>query len=364
MARRCGMALLLAASVVPAGHAAKTPEQIFQQASQSVVVIHATDNEGNLVNQGGGVVTARELVTTNCHVIEGAARLEVQMRQQTYTGTVAASNEERDLCQIRVPQLFAPRVTLNTGRVRVGQRVYAIGAPEGLELTLSEGLISSLRDFDGSQYIQTSAAISQGSSGGGLFDTEGRLIGITSFFVGEGPNLNFALPAAWIVELERGGRARAAVGEQEPAEARWLRRVSDARAKKDWPAVVNLSQQWVRVAPKSARAWQELGDAYAATNRPRRAIPAYQQAVRYNGNSFDAWHNLGWTYLALNQYDRAIEAIEEALRITPGHPRATYNLGAAYHGQGLRDKVREVHAQLRRLDPALAGQFAKRYVKP
>jgi tetratricopeptide (TPR) repeat protein len=231
-------------------------------------------------------------------------------------------------------------------------------------LTLSEGLISSLRDFDGSQYIQTSAAISQGSSGGGLFDTEGRLIGITSFFVGEGPNLNFALPAAWIVELERGGRARAGAGEQETAEARWLRRVSDARAKKDWPGVVSLSQQWVRVAPKSARAWQELGDAYAATNRPRRAIPAYEQAVRYNGESFDAWHNLGWTYLALNQYDRAIEAIQEALRIAPGHPRATYNLGAAYHGQGLRDKVQEVHAQLRKLDPALAGLFAKRYLKP
>jgi len=364
MGHHSAIVLLLAALLGPAVAAAKTPEQIFQQASQSVVVIHAFDADGNPVNQGGGVVTARELVTTNCHVIEGAASLEVHLRQQTYTGTAAASNEERDLCQIRVPQLSAPRVTLNTGRVRVGQRVYAIGAPEGLELTLSEGLISSLRDFDGSQYIQTSAAISQGSSGGGLFDTEGRLIGITSFFVGEGPNLNFALPAAWIVELERGGRARAGAGEQETAEARWLRRVSAARAKKDWPSVVSLSQQWVRVAPKSARAWQELGDAYAATNRPRRAIPAYQQAVRYNGDSFDAWHNLGWTYLALNQYDRAIEAIQEALRITPGHPRATYNLGAAYHGQGLRDKVQEVHAQLRRLDPALAGQFAKRYVKP
>ena len=202
MARRCGMALLLAASVVPAGHAAKTPEQIFQQASQSVVVIHATDNEGNLVNQGGGVVTARELVTTNCHVIEGAASIEIHFRQQTYPASPASANEDRDLCQVRVPQLPAPRVTLNTGRVRVGQRVYAIGAPEGLELTLTEGLISSLREFDGSQYIQTSAGISQGSSGGGLFDTEGRLIGVTSFFVGEGPNDESERSGAYIFERE------------------------------------------------------------------------------------------------------------------------------------------------------------------
>lgn len=362
MIRQAACAFLVA--TMPAAWAAKTPEQIFQQASQSVVVIHAYDGAGNPVNQGGGVVTARELITTNCHVIEGAATLEVQFRQQAYAATPVAANEERDLCQIRAPQLNAPRVTLNTGRVRVGQRVYAIGAPEGLELTLTEGLISSLREFDGSQYIQTSAGISQGSSGGGLFDTDGRLIGITAFFVGEGPNLNFALPAAWIVDLERGSHPRTAGGGQEAAEARWQQRVNEARAKKDWSNVVSLSQQWVRVMPRNARAWQELGDAYSATNRPRRAIPAYQQALRYDGESFDAWHNLGWTYLALNQYDRAIEAIQEALRIRPGHARATYNLGAAYHGQGLREKVQEVHGQLRKLDPPLAAQFGKRYVKP
>ena len=364
MHRRPGFAFLFAAAIVPAVAAAKSPEEIFQQASRSVVVIHAYDGEGNPINQGGGVVTGREFVTTNCHVIENAMRLDVHHQQQVLNATPATANPDRDLCQIRVPQLSAPRVMLNTARTRVGQRVYAIGAPEGLELTLSEGLISSLREFDGSQYIQTSAAISQGSSGGGLFDTEGRLVGITAFFVGEGPSLNFALPAAWIVELERGGRPRTAGDGQDAAETRWLHRVSEARAKKDWPGVMSLSQQWVRVMPRNARAWQELGDAYSATNRPRRAIPAYQQAVRYNGDSFDAWHNLGWTYLALNQYDRAIEAIQEALRIRPGEARATYNLGAAYHGQGLREKVQEIHAQLRKLDPVLAVQFAKRYVKP
>lgn len=224
---------LLVAAAMPGIAGAKTPEQIFQLASQSVVVVQAQDAEGNPINQGGGVVTGRELVTTNCHVIEGAAAIEVLYRYQSYAATPASANEDRDLCQIRVPELVAPRAKLNTGRVRVGQRVYAIGAPEGLELTLTEGLISSLREFDGSQYIQTSAAIAQGSSGGGLFDTEARLIGITSFFVGEGSSLNFALPAAWIVELERGVGARA--GGQEPAEARWARRIGDARAKKDWP---------------------------------------------------------------------------------------------------------------------------------
>jgi len=362
MQRFFGVAFFLASAVMPAAAAAKTPEQIFQQGSQSIVVIHASDGEGNPINLGGGVVTGRELVTTNCHVVEDAAKLEIHYQGQSFPATPVAANQDRDLCQIRVPQLQAPRAILNTGRLRIGQRVYAIGAPEGLELTFSEGLISSLRDFDGSQYIQTSAAISQGSSGGGLFDVEGRLIGITAFFIAEGQNLNFALPASWIVELERGGRATARGGAQESPEARWIRRVSDARAKKDWVGLLTLAQQWVRAMPRSARAWQELGDAYSAVSRPRRAIPAYQQAVRYNAESFDTWHKLGTTYLALNQYDRAIEASQEALRLKPGDPRATYNLGAAFHGQGQRDKVQEIHVQLRKLDAAVAGEFARRYL--
>lgn len=360
------LVILLVLAAAGAAHAAapgKTPEQIYQQASQSVVVIHAFDAEGNPINLGSGVVTGRELVTTNCHVIEDAGRIEVTYQGNSFPGTPGAVHQERDVCQVRVAQLSAPRAQLSTGRLRVGQRVYAIGAPEGLELTFSEGIISSLRDFDGSQYIQTSAAISQGSSGGGLFDVEGRLIGITAFFIAEGQNLNFALPASWIADLDRAGRPAAARAAPDTAEARWLSRVSEARSKKDWPGVLTLAQQWVRAMPRSARAWQELGDAYFAINRPRRAIPAYQQSVRYNAESFDVWQSLSATYLALNQYDRAIEASHEALRIRPGHPRATYNLGAAYHGQGQRDRVLEIHAQLRKLDAKLAGEFARKYLK-
>lgn len=363
MLRSLAIVLLLAAAPARAAAPGKSPEQIYQQASQSVVVIHALDGEGKPFNLGSGVVTSRETVTTNCHVVEDAARIEVTYQGSVFTATPEAANQDRDVCQIRVPQLNAPRAVLGTARLRVGQRVYAIGAPEGLELTFSEGIVSSLRDFEGSQYIQTSAAISQGSSGGGLFDVEGRLVGITAFFISEGQNLNFALPASWIADLERAGRPMAKAAPTDAADARWLRRVADAKAKKDWPGVLTLAQQWVRAMPRSARAWQELGDAYFAINRPRRSIPAYQQSVRLNAESLDVWNSLGATYLALNQYDRAIEACQEALRIKPGDLRATYNLGAAYFGQGQRDRVQEIHGQLRKLDARQAADFARKYMR-
>jgi hypothetical protein len=74
--------------------------------------------------------------------------------------------------------------------------VYTVGAPSGLDLTLGEGLVSSLRTHNGYRYIQTTAPISAGSSGGGLFDSSGNLIGITTFLIRDAQNLNFAVAAS------------------------------------------------------------------------------------------------------------------------------------------------------------------------
>lgn len=358
---RIGAVVFFASFV--SGLEAKTPEQVFQEASRSVVVIHATDQDGKPVNQGGGVVTGRESVATNCHVVTEGARLSVHYDKRVLKAILKHSDLERDLCQLEVPGLNAPRAPLWTGRLRVGQRVYAIGAPEGLELTISEGLISSLREFDDEQYIQTSAAISQGSSGGGLFDSEGRLIGITSFFLAEGQNLNFALPAKWIEALgSRPAGVAGLAGEKDRVAKKWAARIAGLKAKKDWAGVLSVAQQWVRSQPTQATAWQELGDAYRGINRPRRAVSPYMQALRIDPDFFESWRNLGFSYLALNQYDRAIESFAEALHLKPDDATALYNTGVAYYFQNRQDKAKEVHAALGKLDPKMAQEFAKKYI--
>ena len=362
---RAALVIALVAWAVPAH--AKTPEQIFQQASRSVVVIQAFDREDNPLNQGGGVVIGAESVVTNCHVLEDAAKLVVGYNKEQYDARLAHADHERDLCQLAVPRLNGPRATLWTGRLRVGQRVYAIGAPEGLELTFTEGLVSSLREFEGSQYIQTSAAISQGSSGGGLFDTEGRLVGITAFFLQDGQNLNFAAPASWISQLaaRAGGTVSttSASAARDSVAKRWTARIAKAKAKKDWAGVLTLAQQWVRAQPTHAAAWHELGDAYRGMNRPRRAVSPYEQALRLDPELYESWLNLGFSYLSLSQHDRALDAFEEALRIRPNDPTALYNAGVAYHFQNRPDKVKETYASLRARDPKAAEEFAGRYLK-
>jgi hypothetical protein len=174
-------------------------ESVFASVAPSVARILARDAGGQPVSQGSGVVIGAGTVITNCHVTQGASEISVKVGNEEYRGSLAGEDLEHDLCRISVAGLNAPAVAISSvSTLRTGQRVFAIGAPQGLELTISEGIVSALREFPGGKMIQTSAPISPGSSGGGLFDASGQLVGVVTFQHKFGQNLNFAVPADWI----------------------------------------------------------------------------------------------------------------------------------------------------------------------
>ncbi|HEX7465441.1 MAG TPA: S1C family serine protease, partial [Usitatibacter sp.] len=181
---------------------ARNAENIFAEISPSIVSVHSADGSGRQTKQGSGVVTGSGRVITNCHVVSGADQITVASAGETRSASLYVSDEEFDLCSLDVTGLNAPAVTIRgIGGLRTGQRVFAIGAPLGLELTISEGIVSSLRDTASGKVIQTTAPVSPGSSGGGLFDVDGKLVGIITFQQRSGQNLNFAVPADWIFEM-------------------------------------------------------------------------------------------------------------------------------------------------------------------
>lgn len=198
-----GMLLALAA---PRAFALE-PDKLFEKVSRSVVLVLNNGDKG-LQATGSGVVIAPQRIVTNCHVLRRAKSVEVKLGNARYGTQLLHPDVERDLCMLEVKDLAAPALEIAPlAGVRIGQKVYAVGAPRGLELTLSDGLVSSVRGKAGEQLIQTSAPISQGSSGGGLFDENGRLVGITSGLIESGQNLNFAIPAEYIRELPERGQA-------------------------------------------------------------------------------------------------------------------------------------------------------------
>jgi hypothetical protein len=215
-----GTALLFAAAFALVGatrsaaQASSTPpvatttppsaSQVFKLVSPSVFVVEALDWKSEVTAFGGGVSVAKSLVVTNCHVVQGSWAVRVKQGEREWVAIDMGDyyDSERDLCMLHVRGLNAPTVSIRaSSSLQVGETAYAIGAPEGLELSVSEGIISALRgcgECEDAKLIQTTAAVSPGSSGGGLFDSSARLIGITSFRIEEGQNLNFALPGEWV----------------------------------------------------------------------------------------------------------------------------------------------------------------------
>lgn len=188
------------ASVPPAQSEPVTPSavELYSRLSTSVMRILAMrklkKGEEQDLAGGSAVAITPELAITNCHVIADMDYYGTRIGEKVSTLRLAAGDRARDVCILHSKVGLHPVTTTRSfDELKVGERVYAIGSPQGLQNTLSEGIISGLRRSDGIRYIQTSAPISQGSSGGGLFDEKGRLIGITTFAIKGIGNLNFAV---------------------------------------------------------------------------------------------------------------------------------------------------------------------------
>ena len=221
--RSVAAALWLALLALAPSAQALTPAELFTMVSPSVWRIRTYDKEGLPLAIGSAVVVGPGQLVTNCHVLRKASRFVVAHEKQSVPGTLELWDTKRDLCRVTAAIGDAPVVALaDSAGLTIGQNVYALGSPEGFELTLSAGLVSGLRRDTAERLtlIQTSAPISPGSSGGGLFDDTGRLVGVTTMVSAarSAQNLNFALPTEWVRELpQRHAEARQQAASQASA---------------------------------------------------------------------------------------------------------------------------------------------------
>jgi serine protease Do len=192
-------------SILPAHIYALTPDQVFDKVKDSVVVVKTVDAQGKMKGFGSGVLLPSGKIATNCHVVEGGISYQVGRGNQLISATLYGEDGDKDICLLDAKGITGKPAQLGkAANLKVGVPVYAVGAPQGLELSLSDGIVSQLRGGP-PPLIQTTAAISPGSSGGGLFDREGRLVGLTTLYLEGGQSLNFAMPVEWIGESNTNG---------------------------------------------------------------------------------------------------------------------------------------------------------------
>ncbi|MFT6285499.1 MAG: hypothetical protein ACJA09_000234 [Alcanivorax sp.] len=166
---------------------------IFELRSPTIWTL--TSNDGKETTLGSAVAVARNRLITNCHMINSPAKISLRQGTQRLSAFLSSADPEGDRCILQVAQPLPGYVisARESKVVRIGEDVAAIGNPKGLDTSLSRGIIAQKRQKSGRAYLQTDAALSSGSSGGGLFDAEGNLVGITTFTVAAGENLNFAI---------------------------------------------------------------------------------------------------------------------------------------------------------------------------
>lgn len=173
---------------------------IAKAANGAIVSIVTLDKNGKPVAQGTGFLVSTDgRIVTNYHVIKGASSAIVKLPDGAFYDVdgVVAFDKARDLAVIKAHGQNFRVVTLgNSDRVQVGEEIVAIGSPLSLESTVSSGIVSGVRTIEneGGKFLQVTAPISPGSSGGPLFNMAGEVVGITTLYLKGGENLNFAIP--------------------------------------------------------------------------------------------------------------------------------------------------------------------------
>ena len=183
---------------------------LIKKIEPSIVVIFTYNREGKVLGQGTGFFINKEGdVITNYHVLQNASHAEIIISDggKYPVKKILAEDKEGDLLRVSVdiPEDKVRPLLVSPTFPEVGERIFVIGTPLGLDKTVSDGIVSAVREIPQiGKIIQVTAPISFGSSGSPVIDMNGRVIGVASFFIRDGQNLNFAIPAERINRLTRG----------------------------------------------------------------------------------------------------------------------------------------------------------------
>ncbi len=192
------LTLFISSSIFAQGKSSKSASEIAREQSKALVIIESLDERGSVTGQGSGfIVTPNGAIVSNLHVVRGAAMLRVKLPNGDIykTTDLVDVDDAKDVAVIKIKGFKLPVVTLgDSDKAEVGESIVAISSPEGLTNSISTGVISGMRRFDTHRVFQITAPISNGSSGGALFNSSGEVIGIITYLFKSGQNINFAVP--------------------------------------------------------------------------------------------------------------------------------------------------------------------------
>ena len=319
---------------------------LIKRLAPSIVVVRTYDRDGKPLGQGTGFfVDPSGHVITNHHVLRGAFRADVK----TYIGkvysvrNVLAEDEMGDLIRVSVEMVGDPFPPLSVSSLlpEVGEHIIVIGTPLGLEKTVSDGIVSAVREIPNfGQIVQLTAPISPGSSGSPVLNMKGEVIGIATFLIIAGQNLNFAIPGERILRLNpQEGKTLTEWGSTQRDEQLALVEELYTLGLRylwvdDFLKALSTFIEVVKKNPAHGDAYFQIGYCYAKLGRYPDAIEAYERAIRLKPNDADTYNNLCVAYGVLRRYEEAIACCERAVQLRPDQAGSHNNLAWTYHQLG------------------------------
>lgn len=336
---------------------------LIKKVEPSIVVILIYNREGKILGQGSGFFINKEGdVITNYHVLQEASRAVIRTKdgKEYPIKRVLAEDKEGDLIRVSIEisgEVVKPLPVANT-LPEVGERIIVIGTPLGFDQTVSDGIVSAVREIPGfGKIIQLTAPISPGSSGSPVINLKGEVIGIATFFIVAGQNLNFAIPGERLTKLIiRQGKS---LSEREEG------RMKDWLASAEGLYTVGLRFLWAedyekalpyfieaaKRSPDHGQAYFQIGYCFTRLGKYQEAVESYKQAIRIQPNDAEIYNNLCFVYGKVGRFDEAIESCGQAIRLKPDLAEVHNNLGWTYQVIGRYQKGIQSCKEAIRLKP-------------
>ena len=345
-------------------HAQERLPDLVKRVKPAVVAIATYDADGEPLMTGSGFFLRPGEVVTNLHVIRGAKRCEVKTldgkgKVFPVAGTLAI-DEEGDLALLSVDM---PRERPRASEIAQtlpdeGESIFVIGNPLKLEGSVTDGIVSAVREVPNvGNIIQITAPISHGNSGSPVFNLKGQVIGVVTVKVTNGQNINLAIGVARVAELRAGQlRSLSAIPVRDRngdiadssyrtgLDSLWLGNYDNALGYFETAANRN---------PRRADAWVQVGYCKVKQGKNAEAIRAYQHALELKPESEEIHNKLGDAYYYAGRMSEAIASYSRAASLRPAFADAHYNLAVAYFESG-NERLALTEAKiLRQLDGKL-----------
>jgi len=342
---------------------------LIKRIKPSTVIIFAYDDKGEFFKLGSGFfISQNGDIITNYHVLRGASSAEVKTSDgKTYPITyIVAEDEQSDIIRlsVNIPSPYVYPLSLSKTIPEVGERIIVYGSPLGLENTVSDGIVSAIRDIpDYGRIIQITAPISPGSSGSPVLNMKGEVIGIATFQIVEGQNLNFAIPSEKIASLILMEEEKIFTTEELFEQENKGKKDSDYAYEAYDKALYFMDrEEYEKALPYlekvvktdtslKAAAYFGIGVCYGELGAYTKAIEAFKQSILINPNNADAYYNMGASYSKLGNYTKVIDSFEQVIRIDPNDSYAYVFIGSAYDSMGNYTKAIDTNKQAILINP-------------